>query len=173
MSCNSSGAKKNLNDRFIQFFEEKDAPTQSAEIAKYWAEYMGKQFEKNDERFQKLYGDIADLKKIINQKDREILTLLHQIKENTKSDVIRDFILPILAPGMLTLKLMNEENDKNNPQQSEIDLVLAIFSRLSQPQQAIFLGKAKEKLDSYLKKQKSAGTTQKKPQKETGKSDEK
>jgi hypothetical protein len=165
--------EKNLNDRFIQFFEEKDAPTKSAEITKYWTEYLRKQFEINAERFQKLYGDIADLKKIISQKDREILNLLNQIKENTKSNLIRDYILPILAPGMVSLKWMIEENDKNNPRQSEINLLLAMFSILSRPQQAIFLGKAKEIHDSEVKKQKSAKTTQNKPQKETEKTGKK
>jgi hypothetical protein len=165
--------EKNLNERFIQFFEEKDAPTQSAEITKYWTEYLGRQFEINDEKFQKLYGDISDLKKNIYQKDREILNLLNQVKENTKSNLIRDYILPILAPGMVSLKWMNEENDKNNPQQSEIYLVLAMFSKLSRVQQAVFLGKAKEIHDSEVKKQKSAKTTQNKPPKETEKTGEK
>jgi hypothetical protein len=159
--------EKNLNIRFIQFFKEKDAPPQSVEITKYWTEFLGRQFEINGERFQKLYDDISDLKKNINQKDREIFNLLNQVKENTKINLIRDYILPILAPGMVSLKWMNEENDKNNPQQSEIYLVLAMFSKLSRPHQAVFLGKAKEIHDSELKKQQNAKTTQNKSPKET------
>jgi hypothetical protein len=99
--------------------------------------------------------------------------LLHQIKENTKINLIRDYILPILAPGMVSLKWMNEENDKNNPQQLGINLVLYMFSRLSRTQQSVFLKKAKEILDSNQPKPENVKKSQNKPQKETEKTGEK
>lgn len=122
-----------VNDKFITYLTEKEKnlgrENSSGDSYNDLMKFMDSRLNEKDEHAQELNEMIRKLKEELRDRDDKMLELLEKVERNTRHDMFKDEILPVLTPILLGLKLIQDSNAKNDiEKQNFVDIISNVLN---------------------------------------------
>ena len=122
-----------VNDKFLTYLNEKEKnlgrENSSGDSYNDLLKFMDSRLNEKDEHIQELNDMIRKLKEELRDRDDKMLELLEKVERNTRHDIFKDIILPVLTPALLGLKFIQDSNAKNETEkQNAVDIISNVLN---------------------------------------------